>query len=146
MRVVAPGAGRERVVLYLHGGAYQIGSAATLRHMIALISDAASAHVLSVDYRLAPEHPFPAAVEDALAAYRWLLAGGTHPGTIALAGDSASGSTRFAARARDQGVEVTIEIWDEMPHVWHAFAALLPEADRAIERVGSWLAERIPPP
>ncbi len=51
-------------------------------------------------------------------------------------------STRFAARAREAGVEVTLEIWDEMPHVWHAFAGLLPEADRAIAGIGAWLQER----
>ena len=53
-------------------------------------------------------------------------------------------STRFAARAKGHGVDVTIEVWDEMPHVWHAFAGLLPEADQAIQRIGSWLTERIP--
>src|SRR5215469_10750793 len=89
--VVAAGANGDRVVLYLHGGAYQIGSPATLRHMIALLSGAARARVLSVDYRLAPEHPFPAAVDDAVAAYRWLLAAGTDPATIAVAGDSSGG-------------------------------------------------------
>jgi epsilon-lactone hydrolase len=238
--VVAAGAGSDRVVLYLHGGAYQIGSPATLRHMVGLLSGAARARVLSVDYRLAPEHPFPAAVDDAVTAYRWLLAAGTDPAVIALAGDSAGGglalgtlvalrdagepmpaaavvlspwtdlaltgaslrtraavdvmikpagmaetaaaylagqdprhpyasplyadlhglppvlihvgdaevilddSTRFAARARDHGVDVTLEVWDEMPHVWHAFAGLLPEADQAIERIGGWLTERMP--
>jgi len=53
-------------------------------------------------------------------------------------------STRFAARARAAGVEVTLEVWDEMPHCWHTFAGFLPEADRAIERIGTWLQERIP--
>jgi acetyl esterase/lipase len=53
-------------------------------------------------------------------------------------------STRFAARARAVGVEVTLEVWDEMPHCWHTFAGFLPEADRAIERIGTWLRERIP--
>src|SRR5215475_4843370 len=89
--VAAAGAHSRRVLLYLHGGAYQIGSPATLRHMIALLSGAARARVLSVDYRLAPEDPFPAAVEDAIAAYRWLVGRGTDPEVIALAGDSAGG-------------------------------------------------------
>jgi len=48
-------------------------------------------------------------------------------------------STRFAARAREAGVDVTLEVWDEMPHAWHAFAGLLPEADQAIARAGDWL-------
>jgi acetyl esterase/lipase len=196
--------------------------------------------VLSVDYRLAPEHPFPAAVNDAITAYRWLLADGTDPAIIALAGDSAGGglalaalvalrdagdpmpaaaavispwtdlaltgdslrtraavdvmikpagmretaeaylngqdprhphasplyadlrglpptlihvgdaevilddSTRFAGNARAAGVDVTLEVWDEMPHVWHAFAGLLPEADQAIGRMGTWLREHVP--
>ncbi|HSR85551.1 MAG TPA: alpha/beta hydrolase [Streptosporangiaceae bacterium] len=233
--VVAAGVLPGRILLYLHGGAYQIGSPATLRHMIALMSAAAQAQVLSIDYRLAPEHPFPAAVDDALMAYRFLLRGGADPAFVAIAGDSAGGglalatlvalrdagdplpaaavamspwtdlaltgdslrtradvdvmvkpsgmtetaatylagadprhpyasplyadlrglpsilihvggaevilddSTRFAAKARAEGVDVRLEVWPEMPHVWHAFAGLLPESDRAIERIGSWL-------
>jgi epsilon-lactone hydrolase len=77
--VIAAGVDSVRVLLYLHGGAYQIGSPATLRRMIALISAAAQVRVLSAGYRLAPEHPFPAAVDDALTAYRFLLHGGADP-------------------------------------------------------------------
>ncbi len=51
-------------------------------------------------------------------------------------------STRFAAKARAAGVDVTLEVWDQMPHVWHAFAGLLPESDQAIERIGAWLQAR----
>ena len=236
--VTAAGAGEDRVLLYLHGGGYQIGSPGTLRHVVARLSGVAQARALSVDYRLAPEHPFPAAVDDAIAAYRWLLAEGAGPATIAVAGDSAGGglalgtlvalrdagepmpaaavllspwtdlaltgeslrtraavevmlkpggmhqtaalylagedprhpyasplyadlrglppllihvgdaeivlddSTRVATRAREAGVEVTLEVWDEMPHVFHAFAGLLPESDQAIERIGEWLQHR----
>jgi acetyl esterase/lipase len=234
--VVATGVRSGRALLYFHGGAYQIGSPATIRHLVALLSGAARARVLSVAYRLAPEHPFPTAIEDALAAYRWLLASGIDPAQVAVAGDSAGGglalgalvalrdagepmpaaavllspwtdlaltgeslrtraamdmlikqdgmaeaaalylagadprhpyasplyadlrglppllihvgdaevilddSTRLAARAREAGVAVSLEIWDEMPHVFPAFAGLLPEADQAIERIGAWLA------
>jgi acetyl esterase/lipase len=53
-------------------------------------------------------------------------------------------STRVAARAREAGVDVTLEVWDEMPHVFHAFAGLLPESDQAIERIGDWLQHRYP--
>ncbi len=53
-------------------------------------------------------------------------------------------STRFAAKARAAGVEVTLEVWDQMPHVWHAFAGLLPESGQAIERIGGWLQSRYP--
>ena len=67
--MIAAGVDSVRVLLYLHGGAYQIGSPATLRRMIALISAAAQVRVLSAGHRLAPEHPFPAAVDDALTAY-----------------------------------------------------------------------------
>ncbi len=73
--VIAAGVDSIRILLYLHGGAYQIGSPATLRRMIALVSAAAQVRVLSVGYRLAPEHPFPAAVNDALTASRFLLNG-----------------------------------------------------------------------
>ena len=237
--VTAAGVADGRVIMYLHGGAYQLGSPAMLRHLVALLSAAAQAQAFSVDYRLAPEHPFPAAVDDALAAYRWLLAVGHDPASIAIAGDSAGGglalatlvvlrdsgdrlpaaavamspwtdlaltgeslrtradadpmvtpagmpqtaalylagadprhtyasplyadlhglppiliqvgdaevilddSTRFAARARLAGVDVTLEIWDEMPHVFQAFAGLLPEADQAVAQIGSWLREHV---
>ena len=238
--VIAAGVDSVCVLLYLHGGAYQVGSPATLRRMIALISAAAQVRVLSAGYRLAPEHPFPAAVDDALTAYRFLLHGGADPAAIAIAGDSAGGglalatlvalrdagdplpaaavamspwtdlaltgeslstradvdvmiqpdgmresaatylagadprhpyasplyadlhglppilihvggaevilddSTRFAAKARAAGVDVTLEVWDQMPHVWHAFAGLLPESGQAIERIGGWLQSRCP--
>jgi acetyl esterase/lipase len=235
--VTPAGAAGGRVIMYLHGGAYQLGSPATLRHLVALLSAAAQGRALSVDYRLAPEHPFPAAVDDAVAAYRWLLAAGHDPASVAIAGDSAGGgltlatlvalrdagdplpaaavamspwtdlaltgeslrtrarvdvmlkpagmpetaalylagadprhpyasplyadlrglpplliqvgdaevilddSTRFAARARGAGVDVTLEVWEEMPHVFQAFAGLLPEADQAVARIGSWLGK-----
>jgi acetyl esterase/lipase len=238
--VVPAASGDRRVLLYFHGGAYQMGSPATLRHLVALLAAAANARALSVDYRLAPEHPFPAAVDDAVAAYRWLLATGSDPAQIIVAGDSAGGglalgslvalrdagepmpaaavllspwtdlaltgeslttradvemmikpagmpetaglylagadsrhpyasplyadltglppllihvgdaevirddSTRLAVKARAAGVPVTIEVWDEMPHVFLAFAGFLPEADHAIEQIGGWLAERLP--
>src|SRR5438874_5235136 len=74
--VVAPEADDDRVVLYLHGGGYVMGSVKSHRNLVAKLSAEARARVLSLDYRLAPEHPFPAAVEDAVAAYRWLLADG----------------------------------------------------------------------
>jgi acetyl esterase/lipase len=81
--------------MYLHGGGYQLGSPATLRHLVALLSAAAQARGFSVDYRLAPEHRFPAAVDDAVAAYRWLLAAGHDPASVAIAGDSAGGGSRW---------------------------------------------------
>jgi acetyl esterase/lipase len=233
--VVPPGADTERVLLYFHGGGYVMGSINTHRAMVARMARAARARALMIDYRLAPEHPFPAAVEDATAAYRWLLAKGCKPRKIALAGDSAGGgltlaallalrdagtplpacavsispwtdvegtgasvktkassdpmvreadlqrygklyagntelrnpllsplygdyrglpplliqvgeaeillddSTRVAERAKRAGAHVDLEVWDEMVHVWHVFAKLLPEGQQAIEKMGSYV-------
>ena len=237
--VSARGAAADRAVLYLHGGGYVLGSIATHRELAARISAASGARCLVIDYRLAPEHPFPAAVEDAVKAYRWLLDVGYAPERLAIAGDSAGGgltmatllalrdaklpmpatavcispwvdlavegesmstrakedpmlsrepllamakhylgsgtaraplaspgfadlrglppllihvgdhetllddSTRLAERARRAGVEVELEIWPEMIHVWHAFAAMVPEGREAIERIGAHLAKRL---
>jgi epsilon-lactone hydrolase len=234
----APGVSRERVVLYLHGGGYVIGSIATHRLMCAGISRASGATVLSLEYRLGPEHKFPAAVDDATAAYRWLLAEGYKPRQLAIAGDSAGGgltmatllalrdadvplpaagvclspwvdltgsgesmttkaavdpmvqkagllksagdylgkqdpkaplaspvfanlrglpplllqvgtaetllddSTRLAANAKRDGVDVTLEVWDDMVHVFQAFAFMLPEGQQAIEGIGAYLRKR----
>jgi monoterpene epsilon-lactone hydrolase len=94
--VTAPGADAGRSVLYLHGGGYVIGSINTHRDLAAHISRAARSRVLVIDYRLAPEHPFPAAVEDSVAAYRWMLASGLKSSRIAVAGDSAGGGLTVA--------------------------------------------------
>lgn len=103
--LVPPDAATDRVVLFLHGGAYCIGSCASHRELAARLAGAAGARALVVEYRLAPEHRFPAAVDDAVAAYRWLLASGVAPGRIALAGDSAGGGLAMAALValRDAG-------------------------------------------
>lgn len=90
-------AGPDRTVLYFHGGGYIAGSVHTHRVVAAHVSRASSAPVLLAGYRLAPEHPFPAAVEDACTVYRWLLARGHAPGSMALAGDSAGGGLTVAA-------------------------------------------------
>src|SRR5260370_37738694 len=95
--IAAPGATADRVILYLHGGGYVIGSINTHRAMVSRIARASNARALSLDYRLAPEHPFPAALEDTIAAYRWLLAQGYKPGKIVVAGDSAGGGLTLAA-------------------------------------------------
>ncbi|MFM8408864.1 MAG: alpha/beta hydrolase [Alphaproteobacteria bacterium] len=236
--VVADGADPGRAVLYLHGGGYVIGSIATHRDLAARLSRATGARTLLVGYRLAPEDPHPAAVEDAVRAYRWLVARGVDPRRVAIAGDSAGGgltvatlvalreagdalpaagvclspwtdlaceggsmdthdhldpmvrpdglremaamylgglpaetplaspvhadlrglppllvqvgtaevllddATRLAERARAAGVDVTLEVWDDMVHVWQAFAAILPEARDAIERIGAFVRAR----
>src|SRR5262247_2077987 len=101
-----PSAEAGRVLLYLHGGGYVIGSPRSHRHLAAAIARAAGARALVRDYRLAPENPFPAALEDAIAAYRWLLGGGIAPGRIVVAGDSAGGGLTVATllELRDCGL------------------------------------------
>jgi len=91
-----PGAAAGRVVLYLHGGGYVIGSPRSHRHLAAAVAAAGQASALLLDYRLAPEHPYPAAVDDATAAYRWLLDQGIAPGHIVIGGDSAGGGLTMA--------------------------------------------------
>jgi len=91
-----PKADANRVILYLHGGGYVIGSIASHRHLAAELGRASGARTVAVDYRLAPEHAFPAAVDDALAAYRYLLDQGIKPRHIAIAGDSAGGGLTVA--------------------------------------------------
>ena len=237
--ITASNAAPDRVILYLHGGGYVMGSIDTHRELVARLSKAAQARGLALDYRLAPENPFPAAVDDSVAAYRWLLAQGYKPGHIVVAGDSAGGgltvatllalrdigapapaagvcispwidfeaagesmtsraaqdplvsramilqiarmyvgengnlrdplaapinasfnnlpplfiqvgdaetllddSTRLAHLAKQAGVDVTLQIWDEMPHVWHLAAPILPEGQEAIDKIGAFVRER----
>jgi monoterpene epsilon-lactone hydrolase len=101
-----PGARTDSVVLYLHGGGYVIGSPRSHRHLAAAIARAAGTRALLLDYRLAPEHPFPAALEDAVAAYTWLLREGIAPGRVVVAGDSAGGGLTVAMllALRDRGL------------------------------------------
>lgn len=237
--VTAAGTRTDRALLYLHGGGYCIGSITSHRGLAAALSRAAGLRVLLLDYRLAPEHPFPAGLDDAVAAYRFLLDEIGDPRRLAIAGDSAGGgltaatllalrdaalpqpavaallspwldlslsgasmqsraaadpmvqreslqpmadaylqgaapttplasplfadlhdlapmlihvgdaetllddATRFADRARAAGVDATLEVWEHMIHVWHAFAFILPEARDAIARVGTFMRERL---
>lgn len=229
---------KERVMLYLHGGAYVMGSCNTHRALTAHIARACGMRGLLLNYRLAPEHPFPAAVEDAVAAYRWLLHNCIEARNIVIAGDSAGGglalatllslrdagdplpaaavcitpwtdlagtgdslksraksdprvtlqslslgshyvghndpclplisplyadlrglppllvqagdddmllsdATRLAKRAKAAGVDVTMEVWDRMWHVFHLHAPQLPEARRAINAIGAFVRQRI---
>jgi monoterpene epsilon-lactone hydrolase len=234
-----PGARPDAAVLYLHGGGYVIGSPRSHRHLAAAIAHAAGAPALLLDYRLAPEHPFPAALDDALAAYEWLLGRGLAAGRLVVAGDSAGGGLTIATllaardrglprpaagvcispwvdltcsgatyvtkaavdpivtresvdmmadayagrsdrkaplvsplhadlrdlppllvqvgsdevllddalglaeRARAAGVDVTLEEWPTMIHVWHWFLPMLAEAERAVGVIGSFVRARI---
>jgi acetyl esterase/lipase len=103
--VAAAGAREDRAVLYLHGGGYAIGSIGTHRELCSRISRVARARVLVIDYRLAPEHPYPAALEDALRAYRWLGSAAASARQLAIAGDSAGGGLTVAVlmALRDAG-------------------------------------------
>ena len=237
----AEGVRQDRAVVYFHGGGYCMGSLSTHRGLVARISRLANLRVLSVDYRLAPEHPHPAAVEDALAAYKFVLDQGIEPGKIALAGDSAGGgltiatlvslrdqglplpacgvgisawtdmtasgdsvktkadedpmigggdalrlmmeayvgpdgdkkaplaspifadlsdlpplllqvgtaevllddSTRLAERAEAAGVDVTLKVWQDMFHVWHAFAEMLPEGQEATQELADYVNAKL---
>lgn len=227
---------KGKVLLYLHGGAYVVGNCRTHRQMVSHIARAAGIDALVPEYRLAPEHPFPAAIDDAVAVYRALLAEGYAAGKIFIAGDSAGGgltvatllalrhagdplpaaavllspfldftasgesattraeqdpwfhardvrvvarhycgeesdlqnplispvfaniaglpptyiqvgddeillddSTRFAAKMKEAGREVELEIWPEMWHVFQIFIGKMPEARRAINKIGSYL-------
>jgi acetyl esterase/lipase len=227
------------IILYLHGGGYCIGSINTHRSMVSFLSKYAKAKALLIDYRLAPEHPFPAAVEDAMAAYCWLLDEGHSPEKLVIAGDSAGGgltvatmlnlketgkplpavgvclspwvdmeaigesaktkadidpmvhrepllnmasaylggadpktplaapiyadlkglpplliqvgtaeillddANRLAERAKAAGMEVNLEVWDDMVHVWQFFAAIVPEGRKAVEGISAFIRKRI---
>ncbi len=233
--LATPGANADRAVLYLHGGAYVLGSALAYREMTSRIARAAAARTLVLDYRLAPEHPFPAAVEDAVAAYNFILAQGIKRSNIAIVGDSAGGGLTLATllslrdtgvplpacavcispwidlectggtmetkaavdplctreslleeatlylaggnprnplasplyadlkglsplliqvgteetllddayrleqRAKNAGVDVTLNVFEDMPHVWHVFASYLLEAQQAINQIGEFV-------
>ena len=120
VRTTARGARDDACVLHFHGGGYVIGSAALYRDFGWRISAAARASVLYFDYRLAPEHPFPAALDDAVTVYRW-LAGRINPERIALLGDSAGGGLVLGTlyRLRDEGLPlpaaaVAISPWTDL--------------------------------
>jgi epsilon-lactone hydrolase len=96
----------DRAILYFHGGGYVIGSIQGHRSIVAKFVQASSLPALLFEYRLAPEHPFPAALDDALAAYRYLLEQGISPEKIVFSGDSAGGGLVLATLValRDQGL------------------------------------------
>ena len=237
--VVPDGAADDRVLMYLHGGGYVIGSMDTHTRLVGHLASAAGCRALNVDYRLAPEHPHPAAVTDSTTAFGWLLAQGVDPAKTAISGDSAGGgltmatlvklrddgrpqpagavpispwidlegtgesmdgkaeadllvgrdglkmmsdmflagqdardplaaplyadltgiaplyiqvggdetllddSTRLAARAASAGVDVRLDCFPEMQHVFQMAAGNVPEADDAIARAGEWLRARM---
>jgi len=133
-RVTTPVSDATRNILFLHGGGYVIGSPALYRHFTWRLAAAARGCVLAIDYRLAPEHPFAAALEDAVAAYCWLLDGGADPRRCAVIGDSAGGGLALAMliKLRDDGTAlpaaaVALSPWTDLaltgPSLKHNAAA-----------------------
>jgi epsilon-lactone hydrolase len=114
-----PDADASSAILYLHGGGYVLCSLDSHRHLAAEVGRASGTRTLAIDYRLAPEHPFPAPVEDTLAAYRYLLDGGIKAERIAMAGDSAGGGLVVAAMLaiREAGLALPACGWCISPWV-----------------------------
>lgn len=145
--VMAPGSDSGRAVLYLHGGGYAIGSLNTHRRLAYDISAASSARVLLIDYRLAPEHPFPAAIDDAAAAWRWLLAQGFAANRLAIAGDSAGGGLAIATLVNLRDLKlalpacaVAISPWVDLEGVGNSIATRAAQ-DPIVQKDGLlWMA------
>ena len=124
------GADPTRALLYFHGGGYVLGSTRSHRHMVAALAAGAGVHAFSADYRLAPEHPFPAAVEDGTAAWKGLLDSGIDPARAVVGGDSAGGGLTVAAlvKARGDGLPMPagglcISPWTDMTLEAGSYAA-----------------------
>lgn len=95
--IAGSNARHDKTILYFHGGGFRLGSVSSHREMIGRIAEASGCRVLAINYRLAPEHRFPAALDDAVAAYGWLLDQGVRPENIVVAGDSAGGNLVLAS-------------------------------------------------
>jgi monoterpene epsilon-lactone hydrolase len=125
----------RHVVLYLHGGVYVIGDAFIAAELASQIGRRTRAKVISVDYRLAPEHPYPAAVDDALAAYEALLQNGTAPSDIVFAGESAGGGLAIATlvNARDDGLPLPAAAFVMSPYADLTLAGTTLETKREVD-------------
>jgi monoterpene epsilon-lactone hydrolase len=133
---------RDAALLYVHGGGYVLGSLDSHRHLVSEAGRAVKAWALALDYRLAPEHPFPAAVEDAVSGYRYLLSRGIRPERIAIAGDSAGGGLVVAAMLaiRDAGLAQPacgwcISPWVDMEGIGESMSSKA-EADPMVQKAG----------
>jgi acetyl esterase/lipase len=125
----------RHVILYFHGGVYVLGDAFQAAGLASQIARRTRAKVISVDYRLAPEHPYPAAVDDALAAYQALLEGGTPPTDIAFAGESAGGGLAVATlvNARDHGLPLPTAAYLMSPYADLTLAGATMETKREVD-------------
>jgi acetyl esterase/lipase len=141
-RIAPQNADASRAIFWLHGGGYCIGGCASHRGWAARMAEAAAATAYTVDYRLAPEHPYPAAVDDALAAWRAFLAAGHDPKRTVIGGDSAGGglAVATAVAARDAGLALPaglhlVSPWANLTNQSPAYAAK-GETDFIITRAG----------
>jgi epsilon-lactone hydrolase len=130
--ITVDGVEPRHVVLYFHGGVYVIGDAFQAADLASQVGRRTRAKVISVDYRLAPEHPYPAAVDDALAAYEALLQGGTAPSDIVFAGESAGGALAVATlvNARDHGLPLPAAAFAMSPYADLTLAGTTMETKR----------------
>jgi monoterpene epsilon-lactone hydrolase len=141
--VTPEGAKPARTILFLHGGGYIFLTASRFTPVMAELAKASGARCLGLDYRRAPEHPFPAPVDDAVAAYCWLLDQGTPPSSIALAGDSAGGGLVIAAllAIRDRGLPLPAAGCSISP--WTDLKVCGPSADEVADPVVTGAALRM---
>ena len=125
----------RHVVLYFHGGVYVIGDAFIAAELASQVGRRTQADVISVDYRLAPEHPYPAAVDDALAAYEALLQNGVAPSDIVFAGESAGGALAIATlvNARDNGLPLPAAALAMSPYADLTLAGATMETKREVD-------------
>ena len=146
--ITIDGVGSRHVVLYFHGGVYVLGDASQAAGLASQVGRQAGARVISVDYRLAPEHPYPAAVDDALAAYEALLDNGTAPSDIVFAGESAGGGLAVATlvNARDHGLPLPAAAFAMSPYADLTLAGATMQTKREVDVLMSRenLQSRIP--
>jgi len=133
--ITIDGIGSRHVVLYFHGGVYVLGGASQAAGLASQVGRQAGAKVIYVDYRLAPEHPYPAAVDDALAAYEALLDNGTAPSDIVFAGESAGGGLAVATlvNARDHGLPLPAAAFAMSPYADLTLAGATMQTKREVD-------------
>jgi epsilon-lactone hydrolase len=138
--ITVDGIEHRHVVLYFHGGVYVMGDAFLAADLASQVGRRTQAKVISVDYRLAPEHPYPAAVDDALAAYEALLDNGIAPWDIAFAGESAGGGLAIATlvNARDHGLTLPAAAFVMSPYADLTLSGTTMETRRDVDPLLSW--------